>query len=215
MRVFGANTEARVGSVLGASMTLPSPSPLAGRGRHPSERMTGEGAVSWAWPLTRLAAKLLATLSPLCGKREESVSASARALSILPWWRAAARCGGGRRGRGDRGIRGTRSGACRDAIWFRRAASAARCAAYPSLTSAMAVETIVEARQFAHEIVEAPARRRHFAQREPGQRRRRQRPQEQRQMREIAALGEGGDHVGHGRPQTKRPPAGADGRRRM
>ena len=51
----------------------------------------------------------------------------------------------------------------RVAARFRFTAQRARCAACPSFAS----EKLVEAREFAHEIVEAPACRRDFAQREP------------------------------------------------
>src|SRR4051812_38338922 len=63
--------------------------------------------------------------------------------------------------------------------------------------SCAAVRPAVEARQFAHEIVEAPRRGAEFAQRNPQRKARRRRPQKQRQMREITALDEGADQVGH------------------
>jgi len=58
-------------------------------------------------------------------------------------------------------------------------------------------ESFVEARELAHEVVEAAHAGGKLAQCEEQQRRRRRRPQEQREMREIAALGEGADEVGH------------------
>jgi hypothetical protein len=49
---------------------------------------------------------------------------------------------------------------------------------------------IVEGPKFVHEIVKAPAGSREFAQRKTGQRAGGRGPQEQREMREIAALRE-------------------------
>src|SRR5436305_2148484 len=63
--------------------------------------------------------------------------------------------------------------------------------------SCAAVRAAVEARQFADEIVEAPRRGAELAQRNPQRKARRRRPQQQRQMREIAALDEDADQVGH------------------
>ena len=54
---------------------------------------------------------------------------------------------------------------------------------------------LVEARELAHEIVEATAGGGELAQREPGERGRRHRPQQQGQMCEIAAFGENADKI--------------------
>ena len=68
----------------------------------------------------------------------------------------------------------------------------------------MPVKMLVEARELAHEIIEAPARGGELAQREPGERRCRQGPEQQRQMREIAALGKGADKIIHLNRQSRR-----------
>ena len=65
--------------------------------------------------------------------------------------------------------------------------------------------SFVEARELAHEIVEAPRHRRQFTQREHTKRAGRARPQKQRQMREVAALREGRDHIGHGSALARGP----------
>ena len=62
----------------------------------------------------------------------------------------------------------------------------------------MVSEKLVEARELAHEIVEAAAGGGELAQRELGPRcGRRHRPQQQGQMREIAAFGENADKISH------------------
>ena len=74
----------------------------------------------------------------------------------------------------------------------------------------------IEARELAHEIVEAPRRGKQRAQREIEQRGGRSRPEHEREMREIAALDEGAEKIGHrgivelkvrgGATQPRRPP---------
>src|SRR5689334_8812716 len=63
----------------------------------------------------------------------------------------------------------------------------------------MVSEKIVEAREFAHEVVKAAAGGRELTQSEPGERARRHRPQQQCEMGEITALAEDPDQVCHGR----------------
>src|SRR5262245_49287428 len=61
----------------------------------------------------------------------------------------------------------------------------------------MVSEKVVETRKFAHKIVEAAAGSGELAQREPGERARRHRPQQEGHVREVAAFGEDADKVGH------------------
>lgn len=70
---------------------------------------------------------------------------------------------------------------------------------YPSLTSV----AFVEIGEFAHEIVEPAHGGCQFAQREPRQRGRRRCPQQQRNMRQVAALGERADQIRHVRKPGK------------
>jgi len=61
----------------------------------------------------------------------------------------------------------------------------------------MVSEKLVETRELAYEIVEAAAGGGEFAQREPAERGRRHRPQQQGEMREITAFGENTDKISH------------------
>jgi hypothetical protein len=58
-------------------------------------------------------------------------------------------------------------------------------------------ENFVEARELAHEVVEPAHAGGELAQREEEERARRGCPQKEREMREIPALGEGADEIGH------------------
>src|SRR5262245_53842958 len=61
----------------------------------------------------------------------------------------------------------------------------------------MVSEKVVETREFAHKVVEAAAGSGELAQREPGERARRHRPQQEGHVREVAAFGEDADKVSH------------------
>jgi hypothetical protein len=57
--------------------------------------------------------------------------------------------------------------------------------------------SFIEACELAHEIVKAPRRGKQSAQREIKKRGRGSRPEHQSEMREIAALDEGAEKIGH------------------
>ena len=98
----------------------------------------------------------------------------------------------GRCGRGDREIR-EKYRDDRAALPSHGGQSEARQRTFPSMVS----EKLVEVRELAHEIVKAAAGGGELAQREPAERGRRHRPQQQGQMREIAAFGENADKISH------------------
>jgi hypothetical protein len=67
----------------------------------------------------------------------------------------------------------------------------------------LVLATLIEARELAHEVVKAAARRCKLAQRKPGETARGGRPQQQSQVREIAALDENLEKICHGsRPHS-------------